>query len=106
MKNNTIQLINEWITKTRKTPVKVFYPTLLAKKLNIPLKEAVSVLDDIASQQKIITKVWEIRCPECFRTISRSDDYSLIFKEQAYCICGNKVEITPDIVFPAYKFKK
>ena len=78
--------------------VKSFYPTLIAKRLNIPLSEVKKELDMMV-EEGIIQKKYELNCPECLRTLDVQTD-SKKFKQEYLCnFCGEEIEDIEDIKF-------
>lgn len=77
-----------------------FYPTALAKFLGITPGEAFNNLLDRSGKNDQLTLLWEVRCPDCYRTIDLvqnkiSDSYD--------CNCGEEVESVEENLYPVFK---
>ncbi len=88
--------IRKWIKKTKKSPVKYFYPTAILKFAKISKDQLVQELKELETVG-IIKIFYEGRCPDCFRelkTLSEFPDKNITVE----CVCG-EIELTPDNFF-------
>lgn len=95
--------VNDWIEEIASMPVKRFYPTAVAKDTSLPLNEVFEYLLEAVKDGRLIL-FWEVRCPnlECVRSITFSPNK--IESGDVRCvICGEEIEITPDIVYPVFE---
>lgn len=95
--------IYNWIDRIAIMPVKYFYPSATAKDTSLPIQEVFECLLD-AVNEKMLNIYWEIRCPNlaCVRTIS-IDPYKNTSGYVICPICGEEIEISPEIVFPIFE---
>lgn len=97
--------VDDWVDGMASLPVKRFYPTAVAQDTALPLKVAFDRLLQLVKDQKLLL-LWEVRCPnyECIRTINVVRDPYQVIGETINCnICGEEIEITPDLVFPVFE---
>lgn len=95
--------VNDWIDDIAALKVKKFYPTAVARDTSLPLKEVFEYLLEAVKDGKL-NLFWEIRCPnlECIRTIEISPEKDIA--GGIVCpLCGELIEITPDIIFPVFE---
>lgn len=95
--------VDDWIDEIAALKVKRFYPTAVAKDTSLPLKEVFQYLLEAVKEGKL-NLLWEIRCPnlECVRSIMFSPE-KMVSGEITCPVCGELIEITPDIVFPVFE---
>lgn len=101
----TIWDVDDWIDDISALPIRSFYPTAVAKDTGLPLQTVFERLIRLTQDGKLQLQ-WEIRCPnyECIRNVDIVDNPSSFIGKIIYCkTCGEKLEITPDIVFPSFK---
>lgn len=93
--------VQEWL-ETKALAVRAFYPTAVAKATGLSLE---TVFDELVgfAYKGWLDLGWEARCPECFRALCYFAGKNDGAGETITCnICGEKIEITPDIVFPVF----
>ncbi|MEK5215330.1 hypothetical protein [Psychrobacillus sp. FSL H8-0487] len=78
-----------------------FYPTALSKYLNIPPSEAFNYLLERAGTGDQLLLKWEVRCPECSRTLEITEQRDLINEYE--CNCGEEIEITMKDLYPVFQ---
>lgn len=95
--------VDDWISEIASTPVYRFYPTAVAKDTSLPLDEVFLYLLEAVKDERLFL-YWEIRCPnlECVRSIC-INPVKINSGEITCNICGEEIEITPDIVFPIFE---
>lgn len=98
-----VWLVDKWVERKAQGLTKKFYPTALLQDIELPLNVVFQRLLELASDRKLILQ-FEIRCPNysCVRTI---DTFTTTPKQSEYtCLCGEDIEVTPDILFPVFEF--
>lgn len=97
--------VDDWVNEMSALPIKGFYPTAVAKDTGLPLQIVFERLLRLTEDGKLQLQ-WEVRCPnyECIRNIETVDDPSVIIGKIINCnLCGEEIEVTPDLVFPCFK---
>ena len=95
--------VDRWVERKALGMIKGFYPTALLTEVDYPLHVVFERLLELVKDGRLHLK-WEIRCPnyECHRTIDRVDTFP--HKEITYeCLCGQEVDLSPDIIFPVFE---
>lgn len=77
-----------------------FYPTSLAKHLNISSSEAFNYLLERTGPEDQLNLKWEIRCFNCFRTLSFTEEK---FFDEIECICGEEFELQSSDFYPVFQ---
>lgn len=95
--------VNEWIDEVAASPVYRFYPTSVTKDTSLPLDEVFGYLLEAVKDGRL-NLYWEIRCTnlECVRSVSINPDKAET-GDVTCSICGEEIDITPDIVFPIFE---
>ncbi|MHB8124467.1 MAG: hypothetical protein ACYDEJ_02285 [Desulfitobacteriaceae bacterium] len=96
-----LDLVNEWIDNVALTPIGKFYPTAVAKDTELLIQDVFSRLLDLVKDNKLKI-IWEIRCPNCFLTLDQAETRDVNITLFCY-ECGEDIEITPEMVFPAFR---
>ena len=92
--------IDKFLMSLSLSRVDRFYPTALSKYLNISPSEAFNFLLERSGPNDQLTLRWEIRCPDCSRTINTIDNPKAL---EIDCICGIESEISPTEIYPVFK---
>lgn len=97
-----LDLVNEWVDNVALTPIGKFYPTAVAKDTELQIQDVFSRLLDLVKDNKLQI-IWEVRCPNCFLTLGQIETRDVIERTFFCYDCGDDIEITPDMVFPAFR---
>lgn len=88
-------------------PLKKFYPTAVEKQTGLPLHIVFEYLLKLVTSGKLDLQ-WELRCPNysCVRTIRVYDELPTELGFMECPICGEEIEITPDMLFPVFRISQ
>lgn len=78
-----------------------FYPSALAKYLSISSAEAFNYLSERSGPEDELHLIWELRCPNCYRTLELTKDKQLL--KEYDCNCGEEFELKASDFFPVFK---
>lgn len=93
--------IDAFIESLAANRVERFYPSALAKHLDIPVNQAFNyLLERSGSGDQLLLK-WELRCPECNRTLDISVEKVTDFDVE--CRCGKEFELQSSDFFPVFQ---
>lgn len=96
--------VDNWVESFAMLPLVKFYPGIVAKATNLPLKDVFNRLLFLANDNVLILS-WEIICPnyDCVRTITTIDEKEFTLNSSANCnVCG-EVEISEENIFPSFR---
>jgi len=96
--------VDDYVDTIATMPIRRFYPTAVAKSTGLPLHDVFERLLLLAKDEKLLLH-WEIRCPgyECTRNMEIVDDPNIAGQTVVCGICGDEVDISPDIMFPVFE---
>jgi len=98
----TIWMVDRAVDEIAMSRIQRFYPTLVAKRTGLPVEVVFERLLQLSIDGKLKLK-WEVRCPNCFRNIIVYDQLPEL-KDIIYdCVCGEEVEISRELIFPAFE---
>ncbi|EZP58286.1 MULTISPECIES: hypothetical protein [Exiguobacterium] len=95
---DTINLYIETLAINR---VDRFYPSALAKHLSISSAEAFNHLSERSGPEDELHLIWELRCPNCSRTLDLTKDKQSL--KEYDCNCGEEFELNASDFFPVFK---
>ncbi|ACO27383.1 hypothetical protein MRY88_09245 [Bacillus cereus] len=94
--------VDNWVDRKVNSFIKSFYPTAIARELDLPLNVVFERLLQLVKDRKLILN-WEIRCPECHFTITTLDEFPISLPSTIFCThCQDDVELSLDYIFPVF----
>ncbi|MCQ6277405.1 hypothetical protein JMM81_21290 [Bacillus sp. V3B] len=78
-----------------------FYPSALAKHLDISSSEAFNYLLERTGVGDQLTLKWELRCPHCYRTLKITNEQEV--DEEFQCNCGEEFDLRSSDLFPVFQ---
>lgn len=78
-----------------------FYPTALAKYLDITPTEAFNLLAEKSGEHKELILNWELRCPYCSRTLAITTNKDI--NDEYNCNCGEEFDVRVSDFYPVFK---
>lgn len=97
--------VDEWVEGRVNTAIKSFYPTIVAKDTELPLRFVFERLLEMSEDEKLVLK-WEVRCPECHETIDYCDVFPII-QDGTTIFCERDqedFELEIENIYPVFEF--
>lgn len=96
--------VDFWVEGRARSLIKSFYPTIVARDIELPLELVFERLMELSDDKKLLLK-WEARCPECHYTINTFDDFPLVKPgDSLFCSrCHDEIEMDLDYIYPVFE---
>ncbi|QEL80536.1 hypothetical protein DN407_18655 [Bacillus sp. JAS24-2] len=96
--------VDSWVDRKVNSFIKSFYPTVVARELELPLSDVFERLLHLVKGGKLNIK-WEVRCPDCSYTIMTLDEFPMSIPSTVFCTrCQDDIDLLAEQIFPIFEF--